>query len=128
VPLRYGALTHGHARNDVVHQIRGRLRHAARAARRADAAPLAAKGHQRVARAALAAQAQKAVGQDATIEIGLEFVFDELRQARYLGSKRLIVLLHQAIQRGLFGAAALVAGRIGGGFAQQRGTHEGVAS
>jgi hypothetical protein len=58
-------------------------------------------------------------------EIGVEYVFHEPGQACYFGCERLIVLLHQPIQRCLFGAAAFVTG-LCGGFAQQRGTHEGV--
>jgi hypothetical protein len=73
-------LPHRHARQNVVLQIGGGLGHAPRAARRADAAPFAAKGDERVARAAVAGQAQEPVGEYAAVEVGVELVFDELRQ------------------------------------------------
>jgi len=58
----------------------------------------------------------KAVGQDAALEEGIEVVFDELRQVgASLGLSLLDegrrVLLHQAVQRGLFRAVALVVDR-----------------
>lgn len=54
--------------------------------------------------------------QDAALQEGMEFVFDELRQAGTggllgLGKEALGVLLHQAIQRGLLGSVALVVDR-----------------
>ena len=82
-PQRYGErqhpLAHRHARQDVVHQGGGGLDHSAGAARGADASAFAAERHQCVACTAVAGQAQKAVGEDAALKIGLEFVFDELR-------------------------------------------------
>ena len=45
-------------------------------------------------------------------KVGVEFVFDEWRQARalrfYFSGKALIVLTHQPVKRGLIGTAALV--------------------
>ena len=66
--------------------------------------------------AVTAAQAQEAVGQDAAFEKSVELVFDELRQVGpgvrlCLGDEGRSVLLHQAVQRGLFGAVALVVDR-----------------
>ncbi len=107
-------LAHRYARQNVVHQVGGRLRHSSRAARRTDAAPLATERDQRVTRAALAGQAHEFAGEDAAIQIGGEFVFDELGWTRaatgvvYFGGKRRIVLPRHAVERGLFGAAALV--------------------
>jgi len=51
--------------------------------------------------------------QDAAIQEGVEFVFDELRQVGAggvlgLGEEGRSVLLHQAVQRGLFRAVAIV--------------------
>jgi len=61
-------------------------------------------------------QAQKAVGQDAAFEEGVELVLDELRQAGAGCGLSLLeegrgVLLHQAVQRGLLGSVALVVDR-----------------
>ena len=123
---RQHPLSHRHARDDLIHQIRSGFRHAPRAARGADAAQLAAKGDQQLVRATLTAQAHEAVREYAACEIGIELVFDELGQACYFDCERLIVLLHQPIEWRLFGAAALVAGRLCGRCAQERGTHEGV--
>jgi hypothetical protein len=58
-------LAHRHVRDDTGHQVRCRLRHPPRAARGAQAAPLAAERQQLVVPALAAAQAQEAVGQDA---------------------------------------------------------------
>ena len=60
-------LAHRHARNDVLAQVGRRLRHAPRAARRTEAASLAAERQQLVVAAVTAMQAQKAVGQDGRI-------------------------------------------------------------
>ena len=66
--------------------------------------------------------------EDAALEIGIEFVFDESRQASavrlHLGGERLIVRPHQLVKRCLFGAAALVSGLAGDGGALQRCAHE----
>jgi len=66
--------------------------------------------------AVAAVQAQEAVGQDAALEEGVELVFDELRQVGAgsvlgLSEEGRRVLLHQAVQRGLFRAVALVVDR-----------------
>ena len=100
----------------MVHQVRRRLRHAPRAARWAKAAPLAGEGDELVIAAVAAAQAQEAVGQDPAFEEGVELVLNELRQASAcsvfgLGDEGRGVLLHQAVQRGLFRAVALVVNR-----------------
>jgi hypothetical protein len=61
-------------------------------------------------------QAQEAVGQDAAFGEGVELVFDELRQVGAgsvfgLGEEGGSVLLHQAVQRGLFRAVAFAVDR-----------------
>jgi len=63
--------------DDVVHRVRHRLRHASGAARRAEAAPLAAEGNELVVAAVATAHPQEAVGQDAALEKGIELVLDE---------------------------------------------------
>ena len=63
--------------DDVVHKVRRGLRHAPRAARRAEPAALAAEGQQLVVPALAAAQPQEAVRQDAAFEEGVELVLDE---------------------------------------------------
>ena len=98
------------------------------------AAPLATERHQYVACAVLAAQAHEFTGKNAAVEIGVELVFDELRQTRacgcmfYFGGERLNVLLHQPVERCLFGSAAFVAGRACGGYALERRAHRGNAA
>ena len=66
--------------------------------------------------AVAAAQAQEAVRQDAAFQEGIELVLDEAGQ--FTASAGLSVrnetgrvLLHQAVQRGLLGAVALVVNR-----------------
>ena len=66
--------------------------------------------------AVAAAQAQEAMRQDAAFEEGVELVFDELRQLGAgsvfgLSEESRGVLLHQAVQRGLFRAMAFVVDR-----------------
>jgi len=97
----------------VVHQVSGGLCHAPSAARGAKAAPLAREGDQLVVAAVATTQAQKAAGQDAALQEGVELVLHELRQVGAggrlcLGEEGRGVLLHQAVQRGLFRAVALV--------------------
>ena len=64
-------------------------------------------------RAARTAHAQKAVRQYAAFEIGLELVFDKLRQARagfrfHMGKEGLQLFLHHLIERRFFRAPPLV--------------------
>jgi hypothetical protein len=76
-------------------------------------APLAAERQQLVVAALAAAQPQEAVGQDAALAKGVELVLDEPQQlgagAGFDEAGR--VLLHQAVQRGLFRSMALVMDR-----------------
>jgi hypothetical protein len=65
-------LPHGHMRDDVIHQVRCRLRHPARTARGSEPAPLAAERQQLVVATLAAAQPQKALRQDAAFEEGVE--------------------------------------------------------
>ena len=101
-------LAQRHNGDDVVYQVRRRLRYATGTTRRAEPAPLATEGDQPVVAAVAAAQAQEAVGQDAGFEEGVELVLDELRQIGTgggfgLGEEGRGVPLHQAVQRGLLG-------------------------
>jgi len=97
---RQNPLAHRHVRDDVVHQMRRRLRRAPGPAARAKAAPLAAERDQLVMPAVTATQAQEAVRQDAAFEEGVELVLHKLRQVGAGCSLSLIeedggVLLHQ---------------------------------
>jgi len=79
-------------------------------------AALATEGQQLVVPAISTAQPQEPVGQDAAFQEGVELVLDELRQVSAgsvfgLGEESRGVLLHQAVQRGLLGAVALVVDR-----------------
>jgi hypothetical protein len=62
-------LAHRHLGDDMVYQVRRRLRHPSRAARGAEAAPLAAERQQLVVAAVATPQSQKAVGQDASVTL-----------------------------------------------------------
>ncbi|HEY6356491.1 MAG TPA: hypothetical protein VIY30_18560 [Burkholderiaceae bacterium] len=100
----------------MIHQVRRRLRHPPRTARRAEPAPLAAEGQQLVVAAIVAAQPQEAVGEDAAFEERVELILDEPRQLAAgaglgLRDEAGRMLLHQAVQRGLFGAVAFVVER-----------------
>jgi hypothetical protein len=107
---------HRHVRDDVVDQMRRRLRHAPGAARGAEPAALATEGQQLVVAALAAAQPQEPVRQDAALEKGAELVLDETRQ---LGASAGLgvrdeagrMLPHQAVQSGLLGAVACVVER-----------------
>ena len=97
----------------MVHQVRRRLRHAPGTARWAKAAPLAAERDQFVMAAIAAVQTQETLGQDAALQESVELVLHELRQVGTgsvfgLGEEGRGVLLHQAVQRGLFRAVAIV--------------------
>ena len=86
----------------MIAQVHRRLRHAPGAARRTEAATLAGQGKQLVAPVVAAAQSQKAVGQDAAFEEGVELVLHELRQVGAgcrlcLLEKGGGVLLHQVL-------------------------------
>jgi hypothetical protein len=67
-----------HARDDLIDQVCGALRHAPRAARGAKPAPLAGKRHQLLVCADSTAHTQKSVRQNAAFEKGLELVVDKL--------------------------------------------------
>ena len=100
----------------MIDPVRRRLGPAPGPARRTKASALAAERDQLVVPAVTAAQPQEAVGQDAAFEKGFELVLGELRQFGASGGLSLLeegggVLLHQAVQRGLFGAVALAVDR-----------------
>ena len=60
----------------MVHQVRRRLVHAPRVARRAPPAPLAGEGDQIVVRAALTPHPRKTVGKDAALQVFAKRLFD----------------------------------------------------
>jgi hypothetical protein len=86
--------------------------------------------------AVTAAQPQKTVGQDAALDEGVELVFDEPGQLGAgaglgVGDEAGRVLVHQAVQRGLLGAVALVRDRSAIGYPTgllHRGLHALFAS
>jgi len=57
--------------------VGGGIRHAASATRRTEASPLAGEGDEPVVTAGVAVDAQEAVGQHATLEIGADLALDE---------------------------------------------------
>jgi len=100
----------------MVYQVRRAMRHAPRSARGAEPAALANEGDQFVVPAIGAARAHEAVRQNSAYDLRVELAFDELRQASAsdrlsLAEEALGVLLHQAVQRSLLGAVALVMDR-----------------
>ena len=122
-------------RDDVVHPVRRGLRHAPRTARRAEAAALAAEGKKLVVAAFAAAQPQEAMSQDTALEEGVELILDEARKLGVSAGLGVCdeagrMLLHQAVQRGLLRAVALITERAVGDFAQsrQRESGHGAAS
>jgi hypothetical protein len=64
----------------VIDQVGGRLHHAAGAASGAKPSSLAAEGDQVFMKAAVALDAQKAVFQQAALQVVVEFLADEPRQ------------------------------------------------
>jgi len=67
-------LAPGHAREHAVHEVRGRVVHAARGARRADAPTLARAGEQVHVAAALADHAREAPVEPAAVEVGAQLL------------------------------------------------------
>ena len=102
---------------DAVDQVRGGVGHAAGPAGRAEASLLAGIGHQPLAPALPAADAQKAVGEDSTSEKGAELPLDEAGDHAAPiaggGEKALEVMLQGTVEHGGLGCAPLVLGPIG---------------
>ena len=98
---RQHPLANGLLRQDVVHEQCRRLGHPPRAAARAEAAAFATERDQLLGLAGVALDPQKAVLEQATLEIGVELVFHVPRQRPILGSasipKRGIVLGHELV-------------------------------
>ena len=97
---RQHPLAHRQAGENMIRQLCSGLRHAPGPAPGAKATALAAESQQLVVAATLAAQAQKAVGQDAASEEGVELFLDELRQVGVgsvfgLDEERRGMLLHR---------------------------------
>jgi hypothetical protein len=90
--------------------MRGGLRHCAVRDTTAEAAPLAGERNRLVVSAVTAAQPQEAARPDAALQKSGELVLDELRQVHHgggfdLGEEACGMLLYQAVQPSLFGAA-----------------------
>jgi len=119
---------------DVIDEARCRIGHAARGARRADAAAFTREGDEDLVGAGLAANAGEAVGKEATAQIGGEFAVDVAGQAAAvgiaeLGEQGLGVARDELVQDGALGDAPLVAAgqRLSGGagraFVEGAGEH-----
>ena len=84
-----------------------------------DAQERPAEGHELLGMAVRAAQAQEAVFQTATLQESIEFPRNILRQSRvasgHVVCKHGVVLLDELIEKGLFGAVALIAVGTGSG-------------
>jgi hypothetical protein len=86
----------------VIGQVGGHLHHAPGVARRADAAALAGEGDEALGGARIAADAGKAMGEDAAAEVGAEVVLNPLRDAVAIevgGEEGLQVVLCQGVKR-----------------------------
>jgi len=114
---RQHVLAYRNLGEDAVDQVRRGVGHAAGSAGRAESSHLAGKGDQPLSTALLAADAEKAVGEDSTGEIGPELALDEAGNDAALvaggGEEGLEVVLHHAVENGLLGCAPLVLQRIG---------------
>jgi len=82
---RHDPLAGRHPGDDVLHEVGRGLGHAPGCTRRAKPAPLAAEGQQQLFRARVTAQAQKAMGEDATLQVGVKLPLDIRGQAGGLG-------------------------------------------
>jgi hypothetical protein len=71
----------------VVHQVRCRIGHAASAAGRAEAAPLAREGDEPIVPAVVTVKAKEAVGEHAAAKVGTERLLDEARSVLVSGSR-----------------------------------------
>ncbi len=120
-PLGQGEhpLANGHARQNLIGQGRRRLHHPARVAARAQAPRAAGEGYEKVVTAASAANAGKAVGQDAALQVLAEAALDEGGNRIELGvvppsqvEEGLQVLPHQAVQKALLRAPRAVEPRL----------------
>ncbi len=110
---REDPLPDGDLGEDPVHQVRGRVGHAAAAAGGAEAAAFAREGDQAIEPARIAVYAHESVGEDAAVQEGPELALDEARDGALAflraGEERLELLLDRAVEDALLGAAARVA-------------------
>src|SRR5207245_11520642 len=86
VGQREHPLAHGHVRQDVVDEVCRLLRHAAAATTRTEAPPFARERDEPFVRAALAAHAGEATGEDATGEELAELALDEAGKTAAVGA------------------------------------------
>jgi len=109
-------LPHRHAWKDVIHQVRGPVRHAAAATARTEAAPFAREGHQSVFAAGGAAKPRKAGRETAARQEIAELALDKPWQALPVAhcfrfsAKCLEVLAHDLMQGALLGPVRLING------------------
>jgi hypothetical protein len=101
---------------DAIDEVRRGVGHSAGSAGRAEASLSARESHQPLATALLAADAEKAVGEDSTGEEGAELALDEAGDHATLiageGEKGLEVVLQDAVEDGVLGGAPLVLRRV----------------
>jgi hypothetical protein len=97
---RQDPLTDRDLREDPFNQVRGGVVHAARVARRAESAALAAEDDELVVSTSIAVHPREALGEDAAGQIALELFADEVRQVRplALGQEGAQVVAHQLVQ------------------------------
>ena len=114
-PLRHGdhPLPHRYRRNDVVDEMRSRLRHSAAVARRTDTPALAREGHDKTLPARCTARPAKSEAEDATGEVRPQLPFDVRRNGLLSDRPSLEpafeVLCDDLVERRLLWSAPLVA-------------------
>ena len=98
-------LAHRHLGEDAIDEVRGGVGHAAAAARRAEATPLARERHEAVELAFVAVEPEEAVGEDSAAKKGAELLLDETGRRPLAGScagqEGLELLAEGSVQEGL---------------------------
>jgi hypothetical protein len=107
-----------HCGQDTVDDVRSGVAHPARATARADAASLACERDEEIAAASVAMKPQKAMREDAALEVRAEGLFHVARQAAIVGlagvrEEGIQVIAYDSVEDGLRRTARHVAGRYG---------------
>jgi hypothetical protein len=82
----------------MIDEMRRRLRHPPRHARRTDTAPLAREGDEKIMSACIAVGARKTAGEDAAFEEAAKFPFDVRRNGPFCTFILLVILCNNRLQ------------------------------
>ena len=110
-------LAHRQRGQYMIDEVSGGLGHAPRVARGADGAALTGEGYQEVLSALPTTRPGKAIGQDATLQVGTQLALGVRRDALIFpvvmaqGEEGLQVILHRAVKRCVVRAPPAVGGR-----------------